>query len=108
MDTLLDRFCRYVQVDTTANDSAGTYPSSPGQLELGRLLREELLALGVRDVVQNSHGIVYATIPGNLNSAVPVIAWIAHLDVSSHGKKCSARRASELSGQRHIVRRGFL
>src|SRR5205085_12182764 len=49
MNTLLDRFCRYVRIDTQADEAAGTYPSSPGQLELGRLLVQELRALGIAD-----------------------------------------------------------
>jgi tripeptide aminopeptidase len=82
MKTLLDRFCRYVRIDTTAVENAATYPSSPGQRELGRILVEELRALGVRDAVQDEHGIVLATIPATLAHDVPTIAWIAHLDTS--------------------------
>ena len=82
METLLDRFCRYVRIDTQANESAGTYPSSPGQLELGRLLAQELQQLGVRDVKHDEHGIVLATLPATASRAAPVIAWIAHLDTS--------------------------
>ena len=40
MDTLLDRFCRYVKVETTAAEEAKTYPSTPGQLDLGRMLAD--------------------------------------------------------------------
>ena len=82
MTTLLDRFCRYVRIDTTAVENAGTYPSSPGQLELGRLLAEELRACGAADVVQDQHGIVLATIPATVAHDVPAIAWIAHVDTS--------------------------
>ena len=82
MKTLLDRFCRYVRIDTTAVENAGTYPSSPGQLELGRMLTEELRALGLRDAVQDEHGIVLATIPATVKHAAPTIAWIAHVDTS--------------------------
>jgi tripeptide aminopeptidase len=82
MNTLLDRFCRYVRVDTTAVEGAVTYPSSPGQLELGRLLTEELRALGLRDAKQDEHGIVLATIPATVQHAAPTIAWIAHVDTS--------------------------
>ena len=81
MQTLLDRFCRYVRIDTQAKDSAGVYPSSPGQLELGRMLKDELLALGLKDAEQDEHGIVMATIPGNVVQA-PTIAWLAHVDTS--------------------------
>lgn len=82
MDPLLDRFCRYVRIDTQADEKATTYPSSPGQLDLGRLLVEELHALGIRDASQDSHGIVLATLAANVPHAAPTIAWIAHLDTS--------------------------
>src|SRR5215210_1729893 len=82
MDTLLDRFCRYVRIDTQADEKATGYPSSPGQLELGRLLVGELRALGLADAAQDEHGIVLATVPGNVPHAAPTIAWIAHLDTS--------------------------
>ncbi len=82
MNTLLDRFCRYVRIHTQADEAATTYPSSPGQLELGRLLTEELRALGLRDAAQDEHGIVLATIPATVTHAAPTIAWIAHVDTS--------------------------
>src|SRR5947209_182899 len=90
MNTLLERFCRYVRMDTQADETASTYPSSPGQLELGRLLAEELRALGLKDAAQDDHGIVLATIPATVaplppvgaRPAAPTIAWIAHLDTS--------------------------
>lgn len=82
MDTLLDRFCRYVRIDTQANESAGTYPSSPGQLALGRLLVEELRAMGLQDAEQDKHGIIMATVPATVNRSVPVIAFNSHVDTS--------------------------
>jgi tripeptide aminopeptidase len=82
MSTLLDRFCRYVRIDTQADEKATTYPSSPGQLELGRLLVQELLAMGLRDAAQDEHGIIMATIPATVSHPCPVIAWNSHLDTS--------------------------
>ena len=82
MSTLLDRFCRYVRVDTTADEKATTYPSSPGQLELGRLLTQELRAMGLKDAEQDAHGIVMATVPATVKHAAPAVAWIAHVDTS--------------------------
>jgi tripeptide aminopeptidase len=82
MNTLLDRFCRYVRIDTTAVEGAATYPSSPGQLELGRMLTEELRGLGLKDARQDEHGIVLATIPATVKHDAPTIAWIAHVDTS--------------------------
>src|SRR6266852_18849 len=82
METLLDRFCRYVRIDTQADEAARTYPSSPGQLELGRVLVEELHAFGLRDAEADTHGIILATIPATTTGPAPVIAWVAHLDTS--------------------------
>jgi tripeptide aminopeptidase len=82
METLLERFCRYVQFDTQADETATTYPSSAGQLELGLLLVEELRGLGLTDAAVDEHGIILATIPATQNRPVPVIAWLAHLDTS--------------------------
>ncbi|MCI0640369.1 MAG: peptidase T [Gemmataceae bacterium] len=82
MNTLLDRFCRYVRIDTQANENAKTYPSSPGQLELGRMLLAELQSMGLRDAEQDQHGIVLATIPSNLSKSVPTVAFVAHVDTS--------------------------
>jgi tripeptide aminopeptidase len=79
---LLDRFLRYVRIDTAAREGAESYPSSPGQLELGRLLVEELLALGLADARQDAHGIVTATVPATVAGARPTIALCAHLDTS--------------------------
>jgi tripeptide aminopeptidase len=82
MNTLLDRFCRYARVDTQADEKATTYPSSVGQLELGRLLVQELQAMGLRDAAQDAHGIVLATVPATAKRPAPTLAWIAHVDTS--------------------------
>jgi tripeptide aminopeptidase len=91
METLLDRFCRYVRIDTMANEAAGTYPSSPGQLELGSLLVRELREMGVADAAADEHGIVLATIPATVTWSTPTIVFLAHLDTSpetsGHGVK---------------------
>jgi tripeptide aminopeptidase len=81
-DTLLDRFCRYVRIYTQSDEKSGTVPSTPGQLELGRMLKEELLALGLGDAEQDEYGIVLATIPATVRHRAPTIAWIAHVDTS--------------------------
>lgn len=104
METLLDRFCRYVRIDTQANENAGTYPSSPGQVQLGRLLAQELQQLGVRDVKHDEHGIVLATLPAtasraDASGAAPVIAWVAHLDTSPE---------TSGHGVQPVVHRGYL
>ncbi len=79
--TLLDRFLRYVRIDTKADEKSTTYPSSPGQLVLGKMLRDELLAMGIKDAIQNEHGLVFATVPGNVPGA-PTIAFNSHVDTN--------------------------
>lgn len=79
MDKLLDRFCRYVKIETTADEDSQDYPSTPGQLVLGRTLLEELKELGLKAEMDES-GIVMATVPGTVEA--PTIAWLAHLDTS--------------------------
>ncbi len=81
VDALLDRFCRYVKVETTASEKSETYPSTPGQLDLGRMLKGELEALKLDDVSMSADGIVMGTVPGNVAGA-PTIAFIAHMDTS--------------------------
>ena len=79
---LLGRFLRYVQIDTTASDSSGTYPSSPGQLVLGKLLANELREMGLKEVEQDQHGLVWAAIPATVKHDAPVVAFNAHVDTS--------------------------
>lgn len=78
---LRDRFLRYVAVESMANPDAAGYPSSPGQLELGALLADELRAIGLADVEQDEHGLVWATLPGTVKGA-PVMALNSHVDTS--------------------------
>jgi len=79
---LLERFLNYVQVDTMAREGADTYPSSPGQLELGRMLVGELHAIGLQDARQDKFGIVTATVPATVAGKHNVIALNSHLDTS--------------------------
>ena len=80
---LLACFVRYVQVDTTAAPESSTYPSSAGQLTLGRMLVDELQTLGLKDAQQDEHGIVIATLPASPgHQHAPTIAFCAHLDTS--------------------------
>jgi tripeptide aminopeptidase len=82
MKTLLDRFLRYVRVSTQADDRSTTYPSSPGQINLGRILANELRAMGARNVEHDEHGLVWALIPSTVSHSAPTIAFNAHLDTS--------------------------
>ena len=78
---VLDRLLRYVRIDTQSDRAHAGSPSTPGQLELARLLRDELEGLGLADVAIDVNGFVTATLPGNVDGA-PVIGLLAHLDTS--------------------------
>ena len=79
----LERFLRYVTIDTRADDASPTSPSTPGQLVLMELLASELRALGLQDVVLDAHGYLMATVPATSpRGGVPVIGFIAHVDTS--------------------------
>ena len=78
-----ERFLRYVTIDTQSDPASGTYPSSKKQLHLGKLLVNELLAMGVADAHLDEYGYVYATIPSNTEKInVPVICFCSHMDTS--------------------------
>ena len=78
---VLDRFTRYVRIDTQAARDRAQSPSTPGQLVMGRLVVEELRAAGLADAGLDEHGYVMATLPANVEGA-PVVGLIAHLDTS--------------------------
>lgn len=82
MDPLLDRFLRYVQIDTQSDESSPTSPSTAKQLELSRMLEDECRQLELADVSCDEHGIVMATIPATVPHAAPTIVWNAHVDTS--------------------------
>ena len=83
-EPVMDRFLRYVKIDTQSKEDQPAPPSTRKQLNLANLLAKELTALGAENVRVSEFGIVYATVPGNLadNSKVPVVGFIAHMDTS--------------------------
>ena len=81
---LLDRFLRYVQIDTRSDDQSPTTPSTPGQWDLLRLLERELQGLGLSDVTLTAHGYVLATLPATTAKKTAVIAWFAHVDTATN------------------------
>jgi tripeptide aminopeptidase len=79
----LERFLRYVRLDTRADDHSQTSPSTSGQLVLLNLLVSELRALGITDADVDEHGVVMATVPSNTTrTGVPAIGFVAHVDTS--------------------------
>jgi tripeptide aminopeptidase len=81
-DTVTDRFLRYVVIDTRSDAKSASQPSTEKQRNLGRLLVEELLAIGIADAHLDEHGYIYATIPSNVDKPVPVICFCSHMDTA--------------------------
>lgn len=85
-DSLLERFTRYVKIDTQSDPECPnyptTYPSTKKQLDLLHLLEKECASLGLRDVKCDAYGYVTATLPSNVDREVKTIGFIAHVDTS--------------------------
>ena len=99
-DKLVERFIRYAKVDTQANSASSTCPSSAGQLELGRLLAEDMKAIGLAEVTIDEHGYVMATLPDNGCPEAPVIGFVLHMDtaVDLTGKNVQPRLVAQYDG----------
>jgi tripeptide aminopeptidase len=82
MSAILDRFLRYVTVDTTPDETSRTTPTTAGQRVLLTMLADELRAMGAVDVTQDEYGYVMATIPSTARRPVPTIGFVAHVDTS--------------------------
>jgi len=87
-ETVLDKFLRYVVIDTQSKEDSETYPSTSKQFDLLNLLVKELKELGIQDVEIDNYGYVVATLPSNLGQSdkaygkVPTIGFVAHVDTS--------------------------
>ena len=81
MEKLLDRFLRYVSVDTQSNEESETQPSTAKQLNLLKMLRDELQAMGV-EAALDEYGYVMASIPANTDKKIPAVGFIAHVDTA--------------------------
>jgi tripeptide aminopeptidase len=78
-EDVLERFLRYVRIDTTSDQDSETYPSTAKQRDLGEVLERELREIGLEDVELTEHGYVFASLPG---SAGPTVGLVAHMDTS--------------------------
>ena len=81
MENILDRFLRYVAVDTQSDENSESQPSTAKQLNLLRMLRDELQAMGV-EATLDEYGYVMGSIPSNISGKVPAIGFIAHVDTA--------------------------
>src|SRR5262245_46062368 len=78
----LERFLHYVQIDTQSDADSTSFPSTAKQLDLSRLLVDELRALGLDDARLDEHGYVFATLPATTDGAVATVGLVAHVDTS--------------------------
>ena len=82
-EALIDRFMRYVQVDTQSDPESSAHPTTDKQKNLSRMLAEELVAMGVKDVETDDYGYVYAKIPANVpDTSIPAVAFCSHVDTA--------------------------
>lgn len=82
MEKLLERFLKYVKVETTSDEESRTYPSTPSQMEFQQMLRDELIEIGLEEVDLDENGYLMATLPSNSEKTVPTIGFVAHVDTS--------------------------
>lgn len=79
---LLERFFKYIQIDTQSEENSDTYPSTKKQFDLAHLLVKELKEVGLSDVSVDQYGYVTATLPSNIDQDIPVIGFLAHMDTA--------------------------
>ncbi|MGZ3863024.1 MAG: peptidase T [Bacteroidia bacterium] len=80
--TVTERFLRYVKIDTQSDPTSSTTPSTEKQKNLGKILAEELKAMGLTDAHMDEHCYVYATLSANTTKKVPAICFCSHMDTS--------------------------
>jgi len=82
MEKLVDRFIRYAKINTQSDENSKTSPSTVSQIEFANMLADELSNIGMDEVGVDENGYLMATLPANINKEIPVVGFIAHLDIS--------------------------
>ncbi len=102
---LVNRFLRYVRIDTQSADEAGVTPSTPGQMDFVKMLRTELEAMNLEDITLDEHGYLFATLPSNTSRTVPTVGFIAHVDTSPDvtGKDVKPRIVEKYNGSNIVL-----
>lgn len=97
---VVEKFLKYISIDTQSDDSSSSTPSTAKQLELAKVLFDELNSLGLKDVSIDDKGYVMATLPSNIDKKVPIIGFIAHMDTSPDmsGKDIKPQRIENYDG----------
>ncbi|MEG0518969.1 MAG: peptidase T [Bacteroidales bacterium] len=104
MEKLIDRFLRYVSVETTSNPDSNSQPSTTCQFDLLKMLTSELQTMGI-EATGDEYGYVMATIPSNIKNKVPVIGFIAHVDTApdAGGKGIKPQMIENYNGEDVIL-----
>jgi tripeptide aminopeptidase len=105
MSKLVNRFLKYVAIDTQSDESVETNPSTQKQFDLARLLVDELKSIGLSNVELSEHCYVTAEIPSNVEHQTPVIGFIAHMDTATDmtGKNVNPRIIASYDGHDIIL-----
>jgi len=82
MQELIDRFLKYVRIDTESDPNNPAYPSSDNQWDLAKILEKELIEIGMQDVMLNDMCYITATLPSNIDYEVPTVGFVSHIDTS--------------------------
>lgn len=100
-EQLVERFIRYVQIETQSNPDSETCPSTVGQWDLAKLLQQELIELGLTDVTLDDNCYVMATLPSNTTKETDVIGFVAHVDTATEitGKNVKPQIVEHYDGQ---------
>ncbi|MDZ4713747.1 MAG: peptidase T [bacterium] len=80
--TCVERFLKYVKIDTQSDHESLTHPTTEKQKDLGKVLVDELKGMGIKDAMLDEFGVIYATVPSNTNKLVPVLCFCSHMDTS--------------------------
>ena len=96
---IVKRFLSYVAFHTTSDENTGMTPSTPGQMEFAKYLKQEMEQIGLSDVTLDKNGYLMATLPANTDNQ-PVIGFIAHMDTSpdASGKNIKPRIVEHFDG----------
>ena len=102
---IVNRFLRYVRIDTQSAEDANVTPSTPGQMEFVKMLRTELEEMGLEEISLDEHGYLFATLPANTTRTVPTVGFIAHVDTSPDvtGKDVNPRIVENYNGTNIVL-----
>lgn len=101
MNSLVERFLKYVQIDTDSNPESNACPSSKIQWDLAKVIIEDLKALGMEDITLDENCYIMATLPANCDEDIPAIGFIAHMDTapSYNGRGVKPRIVENYNGE---------